>query len=54
MKKGKFSIFWFFILVLGIVWFLTEIGLLEFDIPWLPLIVIVISLGIFINKLIGK
>ena len=53
-KKGYFSIFWFFILVLGVIWLFTELGYIEFELPWLPIILIVFSLGVVINKLIGR
>lgn len=54
-KQRKFSAFWFFILVLSVIWFLNEAGIdLGIDIPWLPLIMIIIALGFFINKLLGR
>ncbi len=54
MVRGKFSSFWFLILILGVAWFLTEIGYINFDIPWLPVILIVFALGFFINRLLGR
>lgn len=54
MNKGKFSAFWAIILVISIIWFLRELGYLNLDIPWLPLIIIIVSLGALINHLRGK
>ena len=52
--KPKFSSFWFLILVFAVIWFLAELGILKINIPWLPLIVLVVALGAFINHLIGR
>ncbi len=50
MKEGKFSIFWAVILIVSLVWFLRELGYLHLDIPWLPLIIIIVSFGALINN----
>ena len=51
-KKG-FSIFWFLVFVLAVIWFCTEIGWLTFNVPWLPLITAVIAFGIIVRRLVG-
>ena len=54
MAKGRFSIFWGLILVLAIVWLLADLEVIAINIPWLPIILVVIAFGAFINHLIGK
>mgnify|MGYP006290744095 CR=1 FL=1 len=53
-KEKHFSTFWFLILILGIIWLVSELGYIGIDIPWLPIIVISIALGAFINRLMGR
>lgn len=50
-KKGKssFPIFWSIALVVAFVWFLRELGYLNIDIPWLPLILVIICMGGIVN-----
>lgn len=47
--KHRFPTFAFLILIAGIIWLLTELGVLTIDIPWLPLVVIVLSAGWIVN-----
>jgi len=53
-KKRAFSSFWFFVLIIAVVWLLTELGYINIGVPWLPLIVVVVALGAFINHLLGR
>ena len=46
--KG-FPTFAVIILVLGLLWFLSGIGVLTTKIPWFPAILIILSLGWIIN-----
>ena len=54
MGKRRFSSFWAIILIVALVWFFNELGYLNFNIPWLPLVLIIIALGAIINHLMGK
>lgn len=42
---GNFPTFAVIVLLLGISWLLKDLGMINFDIPWLPILVIVISLS---------
>ena len=48
MKK-KFPTFAVLVLIAGIIWLLSELKIINIDVPWLPLIVIVLSLGWIIS-----
>ena len=49
-RREKFPVFWTVILLFGVAWFLSELGYLDINIPWLPLILIVISMGFIFNR----
>lgn len=47
-NKG-FPTFAIIILVLGVLWFLSGVGVLKTNVPWFPAILIILSLGWIIN-----
>ena len=49
MKKG-FPTFAVILLVLAVLWLLTEIDVLTINIPWLPIIIAIIAIGMIVNK----
>ena len=48
MKK-KFPTFAVLLLVLGLVWLVSDTGLIKINIPWMPLALVVIAIGWIIN-----
>jgi len=48
-KKKNFPTFAVIVLVAAALWFLSDLGYIGFDIPWLPLVVGLIALGWIIN-----
>ena len=50
MKKTKFPVFAIIILIFAIVWFFSELGYLNINIPWIPLILIIVALGWIFNR----
>ena len=48
-RSKNFPTFWVIVLVIAIVWFLGELGYINFNIPWLPLIVIIVAMGAIVN-----
>lgn len=52
MAKNKtFPVFAVILLLVGIAWALSELGVLVVNIPWLPIILIVIAVGMIFNRL---
>jgi len=49
MKKG-FPTFAVILLVLAVLWLLTEISVLIINVPWLPIIIGIIAIGMIVNK----
>jgi len=45
MCGGKFPIFACLIFIIGILWFLSDMGKIAFKLPWWPTIVMLLSLG---------
>jgi hypothetical protein len=48
-KFKGFPTFAVIILVLSIIWLLTELGLITINLPWIPIIFIIIAIGWIIN-----
>jgi len=42
----KFPVFAGLILAIGVLWLLAEVGTITLDLPWLPIIVVVLALGV--------
>jgi hypothetical protein len=42
---GRFPIFPLLILVIGVLWFLNDLAVWTTNLPWWPLVLIVVSLG---------
>jgi hypothetical protein len=45
-----FPTFAIILLVIGIVWFLNDTGYWTFNIPWVPLVLIIVAIGMVFNK----
>lgn len=54
MKSRKFPTLAAILLVVGIIWLLTELNLLTISIPWIPIVLIIIAVGLIINRYVGK
>lgn len=50
MAKKSFPTFAIIVLVLSIIWLLYELKIVLWDIPWLPLILIIVSIGWIIDR----
>ena len=50
MAKKVFPTFWFIVLVMALIWFLNDVGFITFNVPWLPLILIIVAIGGILNS----
>ena len=48
--NGKFPTFPTILIVIGVLWLLNELKILPFELPWLPIVIIIIGLGMYINS----
>jgi hypothetical protein len=49
-RENRFPVAGVILLIIGIVWFLNELHIFTIDIPWIPLILIVVAIGILANR----
>ncbi len=45
----KFPTFGVILLLIGFVWLLSDTGVITIRVPWVPLILIVVAIGIIVN-----
>jgi len=50
MTKQKFPTLAVILLVAGIVWAFNSFGYIDFNFPWLPVILIIVSIGMIANR----
>lgn len=41
------------LLVFAIAWLLREMEIIDINVPWLPVVLIIIAIGVIFNRLIG-
>ncbi|MDP2925846.1 MAG: hypothetical protein Q8N99_05735 [Nanoarchaeota archaeon] len=50
-NKLRFPTFAIVLLIVGVIWLLNELDILPWkDIPWIPLVLIIIAVGMIINR----
>ncbi|VVB78263.1 Uncharacterised protein [uncultured archaeon] len=49
-NKPRFPTLAVIILVLAAIWLLNDLSLIKITVPWIPVILIVIAVGIIINR----
>jgi len=48
--SGRFPTFATTLLVVGIIWLLNELKIIAVEIPWAPVVLILIATGILVNR----
>lgn len=48
--KIKFPTLAVILLVVGIVWLFNDLNLISIDIPWIPVILIIVAIGLIMNR----
>lgn len=51
--RRRFPVLGFLILIFAGLWLLREMNVIDLNVPWLPIVLIVIAIGIIFNRLIG-
>lgn len=51
-KKRKFPTFAVILLVVGLIWLLNELKLITINIPWIPVVLVIVAIGMIINRYI--
>jgi hypothetical protein len=50
MMKKKFPTLAVILLITALTWLLNEMELIALDVPWIPLILIIIAIGMIVNR----
>jgi membrane-bound ClpP family serine protease len=50
MARAKFPVLGVLLLILGMVWLFNELGYPKINLPWIPVIVIVIAVAMIFNR----
>lgn len=50
MAKSRFPVLAVLLLILGVVWLVNELGFLRIDLPWIPVVLIVIAIAMIWNR----
>ncbi|MDD5192926.1 MAG: hypothetical protein PHH54_03005 [Candidatus Nanoarchaeia archaeon] len=50
MAKIKFPTLAVILLIVGLAWLLSELGYLTINVPWIPVILIVIAIAMIVNR----
>jgi len=50
MAQNKYPVLWTLLLIFGIVWLVNEMGYVSINLPWFPVILIVIAIGMIANR----
>ena len=53
MKK-KFPTFAVILLVVGLVWLMNSLNFFQINIPWIPVVLIIVAIGMIINRISGN
>jgi len=50
MRKGRFPTLAVIVLVFALTWLVSELGYLDINVPWIPLILVIVSAGWIFNR----
>ena len=50
IKKRKFPTLAIALLVVGLIWLLNDLNIIFIDIPWVPIVLIIIAMGMIFNR----
>ncbi len=50
MKKQGFPTFAVILLVLAIAWILSDLEYINVNIPWIPVVILIVALGMIFNR----
>jgi len=53
-KNGVFPTFALIVLLIGVFWLLSDLNVLKVDVPWVPIVIIVVAIGWIVDHFVGK
>jgi len=49
-REHRFPTFAVILLVVGVIWLLNELNVIAVKIPWIPIVLVIVALGMIINR----
>lgn len=49
-KKKKFPTFAVILLVVAVIWLLSELGYIAINVPWIPITIGIVAIGMIVNR----
>ncbi len=53
-NEGRFPTFALIVLLIGIFWLLNELDVLKANVPWIPIVIIVVAVGWIVDHFTKK
>jgi len=50
MRKDRFPTFAVILLVVAVVWTLSELGIMAVSVPWIPVVLGIVAVGMIVNR----
>lgn len=50
MRRRKFPTLAIALLVVGLIWLLNDLNVISVNIPWIPIVLIIIAMGMMFNR----
>jgi hypothetical protein len=50
VSKARFPTLAIILLVIGLIWLFNELNVIAINIPWIPLILVIVAIGMIINR----
>jgi hypothetical protein len=54
VQRKRFPTLAIALLVVGLIWLLNDLNVVSINIPWIPIIIIIIAIGMMFNRFIYK
>ena len=54
MARTRFPVLAVILLIFALVWLLSDLGVYVIDIPWIPMVLVVIAIGMIFNRFSRK
>jgi hypothetical protein len=50
MARAKFPTLALILLVLGLIWLLNDMNIIAVNVPWVPVVLIIVAIGMIVNR----
>jgi len=54
MPKKKFPTLAIILLITAVLWLLSDLFVININIPWIPIVLIIVAIGMIFNRFNGK